>query len=128
MKKISIVVAIVTILWVVFSQTSRSAYVAPDETEIFLDKLAMCESSNRPNIIVLDSNNKYSYGLYQFQETTFLQYAKKYGYIKYSEDGEILNIIHDPILQRNVARRMYLDEIADRHWVVCTQKIASGII
>ena len=42
----------------------------------WLDKLSFCESSNRVNLKTLDTNNHYSYGLYQFQIRTWLNYKE----------------------------------------------------
>lgn len=46
--------------------------------------LAKCESGRRPNIKVLDINDRYSFGLLQFQRATFNELC----------NGDIMNPIH----------------------------------
>jgi hypothetical protein len=49
------------------------------DREIWLEDLVMCESSGNPNAInPMDLNGKPSYGLLQFQLTTFEMYSKRY--------------------------------------------------
>lgn len=49
-----------------------------NELQAWLTRLEWDESHNNEKIIVLDSNNRYSYGCLQFQLATFTTYARKY--------------------------------------------------
>lgn len=90
--------------------------------DYFVDRLAMCESENRENIKTLDSNNKYSYGIVQFQEDTWKNALRKYGYFPEAEDSELMNHIYDGKLQKEVAKKMIQDG-GWRHWKNCATKI-----
>ena len=66
--------------------------------DIWLGKLAMCESTNNPNAVnPKDSDNLPAYGKYQYKLGTFLGLSKKYNVYpeltidlvhKYAMDGE----------------------------------------
>ena len=85
-----------------------------DPKEIWIDKLAECESNASSTIRILDVNKKYSHGLLMFQMGTWLSYGKEFGATKEN--------IYDPELQRKVARAM-LDDGGQKHWYVCSKKI-----
>ena len=88
-----------------------------------LAKLAFCESSLKPNIKVLDTNNRFSYGLFQFQKTTFTAYGQKYKVIGTDvEPPEIDNLIYDPELQLRIARYM-MENKESYHWKICSAKL-----
>ncbi len=90
--------------------------------DYFVDRLAMCESENRENIKILDSNDKYSYGIVQFQEDTWKNALRKYGYFPEAEDSELINHIYDGELQKEVAKKMIQDG-GWKHWKNCAIKI-----
>lgn len=69
-----------------------------------LSCLAFLESSNREYIKVLDSNNKYSYGLYQFQLSTL-----KDIYPSLSNE-ELEKIALDPIQSKEIARKLIFEK------------------
>ena len=80
-----------------------------DELEATLDSLMMCESGGRPNISIIDTNGKRSSGHFMFQDSTWIELAKRYGIAPAAEDQELLNLILDPILQRQVAKQAIKD-------------------
>jgi len=81
----------------------------------WLDKLSFCESSNRVNLKTLDTNNHYSYGLYQFQMRTWSNYK---------ELGTTQENIYDPVLQRLVAKHI-LDRGGQNNWYICSKRIGN---
>ena len=82
----------------------------------WLDKLAFCESSNREDIVVFDSNKRYSYGSLQFQKRTWAFYIEKYQLT--------LTDIMDEGQQKYLANRMLQDNVNNwKHWRNCTEKI-----
>ena len=81
----------------------------------WIDKLAFCESSNNEDIIIFDTNKKYSYGCLQFQTTTFELYSKRYGL-----NLDIMNCNDQKLL----ANKMLMEnENNCRHWKNCTRKL-----
>lgn len=58
-----------------------------------------------------------SYGIYCYKEKTFLGFLKTPKYRKAlapnTEDGELMNLIGDPLFQRNLTRMIVLNESAD---------------
>lgn len=90
--------------------------------EEWLDKLARCESQDRAHIKVLDTNNKYSYGLLQFQLDTFYGFGKEYGIIPSEmKKWEAKLLIHNPHVQKAIAKEM-LEDGLDYHWKNCRDK------
>lgn len=86
---------------------------------LHIAELAKCESSGRPNIKILDSNGKYSYGLYQFQLDTFYRFGKQYNILPNDlELKEAENLIYDPEIQTKLASRMLQDGLW-RNWYNC---------
>ena len=83
-----------------------------------IEKLARCESGNRWNIKVLDTNGKYSYSGLQFQLDTFIRYNKIHKVLPDLEDGEALNAIYDEWTQRELAYRM-LENGEWKNWYNC---------
>ena len=83
-----------------------------------IDRLAECESSNRWNIKVLDTNNRYSYGGLQFQKETFLRANRKYKVLPDLEDGEFENAIYDEWTQRELAYHI-LEDGGSSNWKIC---------
>lgn len=82
--------------------------------EDILNSLSYCESRNRDNFRILDTNGKYSYSCFQFQEATFHRY------------GNLYNLPHENIYsckeQREIARKMIEDKLYS-HWKNCMKKI-----
>lgn len=95
---------------------------AQSQTE-WINQLSLCESGGKSDITVLDTNNKYSYGEFQFQLGTFMGYGKQYGILPQSlTDEEGLLLIHNPYIQRALATMM-LDNGLSYHWKNCSQSI-----
>ena|SRR3990167_1774627 len=82
--------------------------------EQWIDALANCESGGNEKIKILDTNLKYSYGLFQFQLATWIEYGKDFGATRQN--------ISSSTLQRKVARSM-LDDGGWRHWYHCSNLI-----
>lgn len=102
--------------------TSIVAETEPTPIDVWLDKLAMCESGGRADIKILDSNKKWSYGILQYQRQTFIAYTRKYNLLPSAEDDEIMNFIYDPDYQKMLAKKMIMDGGA-HHWRNCVNKI-----
>lgn len=89
----------------------------------WLDRLSNCESGGRSQITILDSNNKYSYGEFQFQLETFMKYGKQYGILPDEfTNNEGLLIIHNSSVQRAIAQHM-IDDGLTYHWKNCVRKL-----
>lgn len=87
-------------------------------------KLAQCESNNRWDIKVMDSNHKYSYGGLQFQLETFYLFGKRYGILdKKMELREAENLVYDKETQIAIATRMIEDGLLKDHWKICYHRI-----
>ena len=92
--------------------------------EAYLSAIEFCETSGYREIVQLDSNNKLSYGAFQFQFETFRDYGKKYGIIKQeATDGEVKNMIMDYDIQRSIAREMVRNGLDSQHWKICYKKL-----
>lgn len=91
------------------------AEAAASPKEIWIDKLALCESGNDSTIKILDTNGYYSYSTFQFQMSTWLKYGKPFGATKEN--------IFDGNLQRVVVRSM-LDAGGWRHWFTCGKSVS----
>lgn len=86
--------------------------------EQWLDRLQFDESRTNPLLVILDSNNKYSYGCLQFQMETWEYYSRKYG---------IMTEIMDCQSQRDLAKLMVTDDYgAWRNWFNSVTKKTSG--
>lgn len=91
----------------------------------WIDSLKSCESQNREDITILDTNKKYSYGGLQFQLGTFMGYGKLYGILPEEfTDKEGLLLIHNPFVQRAIARKM-LDDGLWKHWLNCAKTLSA---
>lgn len=88
--------------------------VPPDPKELWINALGHCESENKPNIKVLDTNGLYSYGRFQFQQKTWLNYGKPF--------GATMENIYDGELQEKVVRSM-LDNGGQGHWYHCGKRV-----
>ena len=79
-----------------------------DPLSEWLDGLIQKESSGREDIVILDVNNKYSYGCLQFQMTTFIDYTTQFDL-----HGDIM----DCGFQKLLAYQMIIDDHGNwRHW------------
>lgn len=87
---------------------------------MLLDKLAMCESSNKEGFRKVDSNGYYSYATFQFQKGTFEFFAKKFDLF----DSDLNKLIYTSDAQRKVARTMLQDNPKNwSHWYICGKLI-----
>jgi len=92
--------------------------------EAYLTAIEFCETSGYHEIVQMDSNDKLSYGAFQFQFETFRDYGKKYGLIKKeTSDNEVKNMIMDYDLQRSIAREMVKEGLDSQHWKICYKKL-----
>lgn len=87
-----------------------------------LEKLAMCESSKRTDIVILDSNGKLSYGLYQYQKSTWIAKMKQYNLAPNAEEEELMNLIFDHNYQTKLTL-LILKDGGWRNWLICCQRI-----
>lgn len=81
--------------------------------EIWQAALAECESGGRTDIKVMDVNNKYSHGKYQYQMGTWLAYAHK---------GATKENIFDEQAQDAITLHI-LRTKGDRDWINCSKKV-----
>lgn len=112
MKKIIIGAALAAFM--LCAPSAAAALTVPQYA--WLHSLGTCESRNRANIKVLDSNHRYSYGELQFQMGTFITYAKLYKLPLQGID------IYDPGVQKELAGRMLSDGLY-YHWKICSKKV-----
>ncbi len=92
--------------------------------EAYLSAIEFCETSGYREIVRLDSNNKLSYGAFQFQFDTFKRYGQQYGFIdKEATDAEIKEMIMDYDLQRSIAREMVKNGLDRTNWKICYKKL-----
>ena len=87
----------------------------------WLNKLSFCESSNRPHIINPDDKGSPSFGLFQYKEKTWKWKIRKHGLLPYTEDGELMNLIHDEYTQTKLTK-LILRDGGWRHWFNCSKK------
>ena len=73
---------------------------------------------------IIDSNGAYSYGCLQFQQATYLSFAKRYKIDPWANGG-----IYNCDNQWKVARAMFLDdkEMAAGHWATSIYKRGLGL-
>lgn len=100
--KALILLVVVTLCATLNTAHAQSPNLSKDQLyavqmNIWLDKLENAESQNQPMMVILDTNNKYSYGCLQFQMDTFIAYSKKYGV-----SGEMM----DCSVQKELATKM----------------------
>lgn len=93
--------------------------IEEDRMNRLLNCVEFFESTNNPNIIVLDSNKQYSYGLYQFQLSTIRDYYPT------STVAELKRIALSPTSSRLLARRIIEDGKLYK-WYNTTKKIEQG--
>lgn len=106
--------------------TARAEAPSPSPEEMYdtaieqwLDRLQWDESNKTPLLVILDSNNKYSYGCLQFQMETWNHYSKKFS---------IKTEIMDCQGQRKLARLMVESDYgAWRNWLTSVTKKTAGL-
>ena len=89
------------------------------QQRVWLNKLEQCESNVDKDMKIIDSNNRYSYGILQFQMETFLREGKKYGLV----DSKITmvkaeKLIFNVELQEKLADKMLTDG-GESNWYNC---------
>ena len=96
--------------------------------DALLDKLSYCESRNRPEIKIVDTNGYYSYGMFQCQLATWNYYIEKYDLLPEAEIYEYKNLIQDGDFQRHVAKTILTNEpMAWKNWWTCGRIIGLNI-
>ncbi len=130
MKKKKLFILISLIILLVLSFAIRKTHAeAPDiskaqryEQDIttWLDKLQKAESESNPMMVILDSNNRYSYGCLQYQMDTWIGDSRTY-HIR----GEMM----DCSKQRQLARLTVENEPKDgwRRWYNSVAKRGVGM-
>lgn len=106
----------------------QAAEVLPTHKQtVYLHTMQYCESKGIQDIKILDSNNRYSYGVMQFQMETFLREGKNYALVspettpKQAEDSKLIYSIS---LQEKIAHRMLLKG-GQKNWYNCTKKLGA---
>lgn len=128
--KILIWIIVLGVAWVaslfifpLFRASAEAPMLSPEqqyeaELEVWLDRLQWDESNNNKMLVILDTNNKYSYGCLQFQMATWIEQSKKYNVEKEIMDCET---------QRYVAKQMIKSNWNNwRHWYTSVTKKTSG--
>ena len=90
----------------------------PNPQTQWLTALSNCESNGSTTVRVLDTNGRYSYGLFQFQLGTWLAYGKDFGATKEN--------IYSPDLQWEVAKSM-LDAGGWKNWWNCGRDVEKSL-
>lgn len=120
--KIKIILIIIFIIisgiFIVETTTMSEEYpinmeIQNDRMERLLDCMSFLESGNRDHLVILDTNNKYSYGILQFQIDTIKQF---------STTTDPIALALDPIKSRQLAKEMILKGYINR-WYTTVQKI-----
>lgn len=90
--------------------------IEPDPKEVWMEALHQCENpENIPR--VWDSNNQWSYGKYQWQMRSWLNYKKQ---------GATKENISDPAMQ-DVITRYVLDTKGDADWYNCSRVVRKSL-
>jgi len=96
--------------------------VQKDDLDLWLDKLAFCESGGSTTIDIIDSNKQFSRGPFMFQDNTFIPAVKNLNLLPQAEDKEILNFVYDYEFTKKVAR-ILIENGEDWLWKNCVRKI-----
>ena len=88
----------------------------PDALDKWIDKLALCESSNNPEAINRFDGGSPSYGYIQWKEDSFWRYNNVFKVLPDLERGEVMNVIKCKDTQIELARRVILTEHSGRGW------------
>ena len=89
-----------------------------------LKALAVCESQLNINAFHGNDGKKgvHSYGLFQFQLKTAIDFNSKYKILPFIEDSEMMNVIYDPKFQIKLADKAIKDG-KWRHWYTCSKRV-----
>lgn len=92
------------ILSIIFLPQTRAKAEAPEMTydqklDAWIYQVMEKESGGKKLLVVLDTNNKYSYGCLQYQMTTWNYYSKKYDI-----DAEIMDCDAQIEVTRNIIK------------------------
>jgi alpha-tubulin suppressor-like RCC1 family protein len=100
--------------------------IKQDQTQ---DKILACllylESTNRHDVVVLDSNNQYSIGGYQFQVETVKDILARFEKRHVSAE-QAVKIAKDPFQSKELARRAIFDYQLWPKWYNSFQKMKRG--
>jgi hypothetical protein len=112
---------------------AEAAVITPDRLEVkvrqlkdeVLDTLMKCESGGRKEedgIVVLDSNDKGSYGAFQWQRTSYMHYYEKMTGNKISGRDAIIEALQTE-KARKLAEWVIFETNAGsgKDWVICTR-------
>lgn len=113
---------------VIFEQKKGIEEVLDPSIVEKMEVLAQCESGNRDDIVIVDTNGYRSYGKWQFQLATFRQYAEKYGLVEKGLSNDELRVhVLNGDLQAKVVYRMLTEDLGNlTHWKNCTTKHSLG--
>lgn len=83
MNKKLLYLILLLIVWVLSFFVIKAHAEAPDLTydqrlDFWIQQVRWEESRGHDMLVILDTNNRYSYGCLQFQMATWLMYSKKY--------------------------------------------------
>ena len=104
--------------------TNEQLYQLEEKTRLegILSDLRYCESSNRENIIITDTNGYKSYGIFQFQLYSFIEFGIKYGLLPPDiTEEEARGKIMDTELTNQIAANMLEDGLW-KHWYNCLRR------
>ena len=105
----------------VIAQEVQKPYMSHIQ-EVWLHTLEFCESRGMENLKFLDSNDRYSYGILQFQMESFLREGKKYNILdKNITKEEAQKEIYNVGLQEQIANQMLLNG-GESNWFNCYSK------
>ncbi len=103
---------------------SASVEVKDPELVAQIEELAMCESSGREDLKIVDTNGWHSYSCLQFQFPTFKQYSKTYGIFPEAEDADLMHLIGDCQTQKDLAYLMIKNDSKNwSHWENCSRQL-----
>ena len=124
--KIGVVVLIVVGLMLILANRAEAPSTAPtnkeeatkrpDALDNWINRLAFCESSNRPYAINQFDGGSPSYGYLQWKVDSFWRYNNKYKVLPNLEKQEVYNIIKDRETQIELTRKVLLEEYNGRGW------------
>jgi len=100
--------------------------VQKDSLDLWLDKLAFCESSNNPLAVnPKDKDGRPKYGLFQFDIETWKMYIKRYNLFNHQdwEDADYWNSIYSRDHQEIVIREMMKNGVNMSKEFGCVRKI-----
>ena len=105
------------VLAVLMSLVQKPAVIPPpDQKMVWMTALHECENPhNIPKI--LDSNNRYSYGRYEWQMRSWLNYKAQ---------GATKNNILNDAMQDKITRYV-LDNGGERNWKICSKKVETKL-